>query len=91
MYFIEVTAAEERKSFIPLKGDSMHSWPVAFYGKNWLTKINDDGTLNPEKVDRLVEKYGTPFSDRFNRNNNNPNTIIIKEQPRSGVNINIGR
>ena len=45
MYFIEVTAAEERKSFIPLKGDSMHSWPVAFYGKNWLTKINDDGTL----------------------------------------------
>jgi hypothetical protein len=56
--------------------------------------INEDGTLNPEKLDRLVEKYGTPFSDRLNRSNNNPNTIIInnnQEPQRSGVNINIGR
>jgi len=54
--------------------------------------INADGTLNPEKVDRLVEKYGTPFSERIN--NNNSKTIIINnnnETPkRSGININIG-
>ena len=56
--------------------------------------INEDGTLNPEKVDRLVEKYGTPFSDRLNRTSNNQSTIIINnnQQPqRSGVNINLGR
>ena len=56
--------------------------------------INEDGTLNPEKVDRLVEKYGTPFSDRLNRNNTNPNTIIINNNQtpqRSGININLGR
>ena len=27
--------------------------------------VNEDGTLNTEKVDRLVEKYGTEFSDRL--------------------------
>ena len=52
--------------------------------------VNEDGTLNPEKVDRLVEKFGTQFSDKSNKTNN---TIIIKEEPSrgSGVNINIGR
>jgi len=56
--------------------------------------INDDGTFNEDKVQRLIEKYGTPFSDRLNKTitNNNTNTVIIKEEPRrSGVNINIGR
>ena len=56
--------------------------------------VNQDGTLNPDKVDRLVEKYGTPFSDRLNKSSNNPSTIIINnnQQPqRSGVNINLGR
>lgn len=55
--------------------------------------VNQDGTLNPEKVDRLVEKYGTPFSDRLNKSNNG-STIIINnnQQPqRSGLNINLGR
>lgn len=52
--------------------------------------VNEDGTLNPDKVDRLVEKYGTPFSDKAK--SKVTNTIIIKEEPsRSGVNINIGR
>ena len=51
--------------------------------------INVDGTLNPDKIDRLVEKYGTSFSDKLK---NTTNTIIIKEEPRrSGININIGR
>lgn len=27
--------------------------------------VNEDGTLNSEKVDRLVEKYGKEFSDRL--------------------------
>ena len=56
--------------------------------------INADGTLNPEKVDRLVEKYGTEYSDRLNKTNNNPSTVIINNNQtpqRSGVNINIGR
>ncbi len=56
--------------------------------------INEDGTLNPDKVDRLVEKYGTPFSDRLNRSNTSPNTIIINNNQtpqRSGLNINLGR
>lgn len=51
--------------------------------------VNEDGTLNPEKVDRLVEKHGTEFSDRLNGNST---TIIVKEEPRrNGVNINLGR
>jgi hypothetical protein len=50
--------------------------------------VNEDGTLNEDKVNRLVEKYGSTFSS----NGSNNNTIIIKEEPRgSGVNINIGR
>lgn len=52
--------------------------------------VNEDGTLNEEMVDRVVEKYGNEFSVKYN--NRNTNTIIIKEEPkRSGVNINIGR
>ena len=55
--------------------------------------INEDGTLNPEKVDRLVEKYGIPFSDRLNRGNNQGTIIINNNQApqRSGININLGR
>ena len=55
--------------------------------------VNEDGTFDDDKVQRLIEKYGTPFSDRLNKTTtNNNNTIIIKEEPkRSGVNINIGR
>jgi hypothetical protein len=50
--------------------------------------VNEDGTLNEEKVNRLVEKYGSSFSSETTNNN----TIIIKEEPRgSGININIGR
>ena len=50
--------------------------------------VKDDLTLDEEKVSRLIEKYGTEFSDRLN---GGTKTIIIKEEPRSGVNINIGR
>lgn len=51
--------------------------------------VGEDGTLVEEKVQRMVEKYGNSFSPKSNPNNTQ--TIIIKEEPRSGVNINIGR
>ena len=51
--------------------------------------VNEDETLNEEKISRIIEKYGTDFSDRLN--NSSSNTIIIKQEPsKSGVNINIG-
>jgi hypothetical protein len=56
--------------------------------------INAEGELDEEKVARMVEKYGTEFSNRLNQSNNNNSTqtIIIKEEPRrSGININLGR
>ncbi|MDI9256140.1 hypothetical protein [Flavobacterium sedimenticola] len=54
--------------------------------------VNPDGTLDEEKVQKLVEKYGNAFSERYNKTTNN--TIIInnnQEPQRSGVNINLGR
>ena len=51
--------------------------------------VQADGTLDEEKVERMVEKYGTPVSTRLNRGNNSNNTIIIKEEPRSGSGINV--
>ncbi|MFM9988857.1 hypothetical protein [Flavobacterium sp.] len=52
--------------------------------------INEDLTLNEEKIDLLVEKYGNEFSDKYS--NRKSETVIIREEPRrSGVNINIGR
>ncbi len=54
--------------------------------------INDDGVLDEDKVDRLVEKYGSTFSAQSKSVQVTNQTIIIKEEPRrSGVNINIGR
>lgn len=54
--------------------------------------INEDGSFDEDKVMRLVEKYGTSFSDRLNNSKTINNTVIIKEEPRrSGVNINLGR
>lgn len=52
--------------------------------------INADGTINDAKMDRLIEKHGTEFSDRLARTKN---TIIINERSKSegsGVNIKIG-
>ena len=41
----DITGSASRNDFVPLKGDSMHSWPVAYYGRKWVTKLNEDGTL----------------------------------------------
>jgi hypothetical protein len=77
--------------FIELDGSFKKAVNIIYNSKC----INEDGTFDEDKVLRLIEKYGTPFSDRLrsnNNNNNNNNTVIIKEEPRgSGVNINIGR
>ncbi|NUY80167.1 hypothetical protein HUK80_04610 [Flavobacterium sp. MAH-1] len=54
--------------------------------------VNEDGTLNPERVDRIVEKYGTPFPDQYNRSGSDTHTVIIKDETRKpGVQVNIGR
>jgi hypothetical protein len=55
--------------------------------------INSEGELDEDKAARMVEKYGTEFSNRLNQSNNNSTqTIIIKEErPRNGININLGR
>jgi hypothetical protein len=34
-YCIDVTEAPERRSFVPLPGDSMHSWPVAYFARHF--------------------------------------------------------
>ena len=36
----DITYCKQRDSFTPLKGDSMHSWPTAFYGLNWEKNID---------------------------------------------------
>lgn len=56
--------------------------------------INADGTLNIQKLEMLSKKLGFEYSkkrDEINSRTNNTQTVIIKEGPRSGVNINIGR
>lgn len=45
-YVYDITSAESRKSFTPLPRDNMHSWPVAYYGRQWKTQLNEDGSLH---------------------------------------------
>ena len=60
----DVTKSSQRSKFIPLEGDSMHSWPCAFYGLNWADKIdgrvckkqNSDLLFNPPN--HAVKKRG---------------------------------
>lgn len=40
--------------------------------------INEDGTFNEDAIDKLVEKYGSPYSERYKRNNNT--TVIIQNR-----------
>lgn len=42
----DVTSSRQRNSFMPSPGDSMHSWPAAYFGLNWVDKI-DPRTKNP--------------------------------------------
>jgi hypothetical protein len=52
--------------------------------------VNEDGTLNADKVSRMVEKYGNPNAETPVQNNTQ--TIIIKDETRKpGVQVNIGR
>ena len=36
----DITNCKDRLKYRPPEGDSMHSWPAAFYGLNWKKKIN---------------------------------------------------
>lgn len=56
--------------------------------------FDDQGNFVQDKIARLVEKHGTPYSNKYY--NNNGATVIINnnapaERPRNGVNISIGR
>lgn len=56
--------------------------------------FDEDGKFNEEKIARLIEKIGTPYSKKYFSNNGQ--TVIINnnttsERPRNGVNISIGR
>ena len=58
--------------------------------------IDEKGNILDEKVDRLVEKYGTQYSQQYFKNSNQNPTVIINnnttsDRPRNGVNISIGR
>lgn len=44
-YVYDITTSKARNSFTPLPGDNMHSWPVAYYGREWDSVVNPDGTL----------------------------------------------
>ena len=42
--------------------------------------FNNDGTFNMAGIDLLVEKYGQPYSERYNRMLQTRPTVIIKEE-----------
>lgn len=86
--YVEIIFVGQKKK-IELQKTQKNSIEMIYNSK----LVNEDGTLNQDKVERLVEKYCTAFSDRLNKSNN-PSTIIInnnQEPVRSGININIGR
>jgi hypothetical protein len=41
----DVTTAKSRQSFTPLPNDNMHSWPLVYYAKNFVTQVNRDGSI----------------------------------------------
>ena len=83
LVFTEVSFLEKDLKY-EIKGKTYKGIISDLYKAN---VVNNDGSLNDEKVNRLIEKYGTAFSDRLNNT-----TIIINESSNngSGVNIKIG-
>ncbi|GAA4166349.1 hypothetical protein GCM10022217_39970 [Chryseobacterium ginsenosidimutans] len=56
--------------------------------------INEDGSVNMDKLQLLSKKMGFEFSKKRDelQNSNGTNTVIIQDsRPRNGVNISIGR
>lgn len=41
----DITSAEEKKLFVPLSGESFHSWPVAYLASHWHTDTDVEGEL----------------------------------------------
>jgi hypothetical protein len=58
--YVEISFLGEKKK-IELKKTQKDCIELLYNSK----VVNEDGTLNTEKVDRLVEKYGKEFSDRL--------------------------
>lgn len=44
-YNYDVTESQLKKSFVPLEGESYHSWPVAYLSKVWKTETNEKGDV----------------------------------------------
>lgn len=42
----DVTSAKARDSFTPLPADNMHSWPLVYYTKNFITRNHPDGSVS---------------------------------------------
>lgn len=57
-FTFDVTESKERELFKPLQGDSMHSWPVAFYGLNWRN------TIDPRKKNTLYSPKHCSIKER---------------------------
>lgn len=53
--------------------------------------VNEDGTFNEDAIDKIIEKYGFQFSERYNRSQPTQTIIIQDQRPKNGVNISIGR
>jgi len=45
-YCIDVTDAAPKRDFVPLPGDSMHSWPLAYFIRHY----KDDDAMDPQYV-----------------------------------------
>ena len=50
-YCLDVTDAPERRDFVPLPGDSMHSWPLAYFARHY---VNEDGTILSRGTVKIV-------------------------------------
>ncbi len=44
-YCLDVTDAPEKRDFVPLPGDSMHSWPLAYFARHYNSEDKDPTTL----------------------------------------------
>lgn len=51
-YCLDVTKAKERDDFVPLPGDSMHSWPVAYMARHY--QVKEETSLKPGTVVKVL-------------------------------------
>jgi hypothetical protein len=51
-YCLDVTKSLQRNNFIPLQGDSMHSWPLAYYIRHYYNTSNSSKNENENNFPR---------------------------------------